>query len=319
MNILITGVAGFIGYNLANSILNKNKNINIVGVDNINNYYSIVLKKKRLQNLKKYKNFTFYKFNLENKKKVNLVFSKKKFDIIIHLAAQAGVKYSIKNPRKYLDSNILGFFNILENCKKYKPKKIFYASSSSVYGNSATFPLNERQAIKPVNFYGMTKKNNEEMSELYAEYYNLKLIGLRFFTVYGEWGRPDMVVFKLLESAFRGKLFKLFNKGNHYRDFTYIDDVTDIIQRLIKHKFKDKHTVLNVCSSKPIKLTFLLKLCKKNELKINLRKVGFQKADIIKTHGENKLLKKYAKKNNFIDFEVGFKKCIEWYKKVYIK
>ena len=319
MNILITGVAGFIGYNLAKSILKKNVKIKIVGIDNINNYYSIALKKKRLQNLKRYKNFTFYKFNLENKKKVDLIFLKNKFDTVIHLAAQAGVKYSIENPRKYLDSNILGFFNILENCKKYKPKKIFYASSSSVYGDSSTFPLSEKQKIKPVNFYGMTKKNNEEMSELFSDYYNLRLIGLRFFTVYGEWGRPDMVVFKILESAFKGKLFKLFNNGNHFRDFTYIDDVTDIIQRLIKHKFKNKHTILNICSSKPIKLTFLLKLCKKNNLKVNLRKVGFQKADIIKTHGENKLIKKFTKKNNFIDFEVGFKKCIEWYKKIYIK
>ena len=315
MNILITGVAGFIGYNLARSILKNNIKINIIGLDNINNYYSIVLKKKRLQNLKKYKNFSFYKLNLENKKKVDLIFLKNKFDIVIHLAAQAGVKYSIENPRKYLDSNILGFFNILENCKKYKPKKIFYASSSSVYGDSSTFPLNENQNINPVNFYGMTKKNNEEMSQLYSDYYNLRLIGLRFFTVYGEWGRPDMVVFKILESAFKGKLFKLFNNGNHFRDFTYIDDVTDIIQRLIKYRFKNKHTILNICSSKPIKLTFLLKLCKKNNLKVNLSRVGFQKADIIKTHGENKLIKKFTKKNDFVDFEVGFKKCIEWYKK----
>ncbi len=319
MNILITGVAGFIGYNLANSILSKNKKINIFGLDNINNYYSVTLKKKRLENLKKYKNFSFFKLNLENKKEVDRIFLKRKFDFVIHLAAQAGVKYSIQNPKKYLDSNIIGFFNILENCKRYKPKKIFYASSSSVYGESKTFPLNEGQNIKPINFYGMTKKNNEDMSELYAEYYNLKLIGLRFFTVYGEWGRPDMVVFKLLESAFKKKLFKLFNKGNHFRDFTYIDDVTDIIQRLIRNNFKRKHTILNICSSKPIKLTFLLKLCRKNNLKINLRKVGFQKADIIKTHGENKLVRKYTKKNNFVDFEDGFKKCIQWYKKFYIK
>ncbi len=319
MNILITGVAGFIGFNLANSILNNNRKIKIFGLDNVNNYYSVKLKKKRLANLKKHKNFTFFKLNLENKKKIDLVFKKRRFDVVIHLAAQAGVKYSIINPRKYLDSNTIGFFNILDNCKKYRPKKIFYASSSSVYGNSTTFPLNEKQIITPINFYGMTKKNNEEMSELFAEYYNLKLIGLRFFTVYGEWGRPDMVVYKLLESAFKGKLFKLFNKGNHFRDFTYIDDVIDIIQRLIKCKFKDKHTVLNICSSKPIKLTFLLKLCKKNKLKINLRKVGFQKADIIKTHGDNKLLKKYTKKNNFVDFEIGFKRCIEWYRKFNIK
>ena len=162
MRILVTGVAGFIGYNLCFKILNEFKNVHLYGIDNINNYYSVKIKKLRISNLKKYKNFSFNKINIDNKKQLDTYFKKKKFDYIFHFAAQAGVRYSIEQPRKYLNANTIGFFNLLENCKSKNINRIFYASSSSVYGDSNKFPLSEKQTIKPINFYGLTKKNNEE-------------------------------------------------------------------------------------------------------------------------------------------------------------
>lgn len=319
MNILVTGAAGFIGYNFCSKLLKKKKNLKLYGIDNINNYYSTKIKKLRLYELKKYNNFYFKKIDIKNERSLNAYFKNKKFDYIYHFAAQAGVRYSIINPKKYLDSNILGFFNLLENCKNKKIKKFFYASSSSVYGNSKKFPLSEKQNIKPINFYGLTKKNNEEMAENYSKYYNLKLIGLRFFTVYGEWGRPDMVIFKLLNSIFKKKTFQLNNKGNHYRDFTYIDNVTDVLFKLMQKKINKKHIVLNICSNNPIKLTYLLHLVKKEKLNLKFRKAPFQNADIFKTHGSNLLLKSIVGNLKFLKMDKGFNKCLSWYKKYHTK
>ena len=188
MKILITGACGFIGYHLSKKLL-LNKKYKIFGIDNFDNYYSVKLKKKRLTNLKKIKNFSFTKIDIKNIKLLDNYFNKKKFDIIFHLAAQAGVRYSIKNPKKYVDNNILGFFNLLEASKKNKVKKIFYASSSSVYGDSNSFPLKEDQLLRAKNLYSLSKEFNENLSAVYSKFNNLNLIGLRFFTAYGEWGR----------------------------------------------------------------------------------------------------------------------------------
>jgi len=233
MKILITGSAGFIGYHLAEKLL-KNKKNKIVGIDNLNNYYDVKIKKKRNNILKKNKNFIFNKLDIVESHKIEKLFKKYKFDFVFHLAAQAGVRYSIDFPRKYIDSNVVGFFNIIENSKKYQVKRLFYASSSSVYGENKNFPLKENEKIYPKNIYGLSKKVNEEISYIFNKFYNLKLTGLRFFTVYGEWGRPDMMIVKFISSFFNKSTFKLYNFGNHTRDFTYVGDVVEILSQLLK-------------------------------------------------------------------------------------
>ena len=258
MKILITGAAGFIGYNFSKYLL-ENYNYKVVGLDNLNDYYSVKIKKKRLRELSKFKNFNFSKIDLKNRKQVSKIF-KKKFNMVFHFAAQAGVRYSLKNPRVYIDSNIVGFFNLIENIKFYNIKKFFYASSSSVYGDSNKFPLSESDKINPKNIYGLTKKNNEEMVETYFKNSDIKCIGFRFFTVFGEWGRPDMLIYQYLASIFNNrKIFYLNNFGNHTRDFTYIKDVCHIMDLFIKKKIKKSHQIFNICSNRPIKITSILK------------------------------------------------------------
>ena len=203
MKVLITGCAGFIGFNFSKYLLEKK--YSVVGIDNINDYYSISLKKNRLKELKKFKKFNFFKIDLINQNKLNKIFNKNKFTSVFHFAAQAGVRYSVEYPSKYIESNIRGFFNILEIIRKKNIKKFFYASSSSVYGNSNNFPLKESQDLKPTNTYSLTKKFNEDLSEIFLKYYKVRPIGLRFFTVYGEWGRPDMFISKAIEAAYKKK------------------------------------------------------------------------------------------------------------------
>ncbi len=241
MQILITGAAGFIGFNLSKYL--SKKNIKVFGIDNINNYYSRSLKLDRIKELKKFKKFNFKKIDIRSEKKLSIFLKKKKIDVIIHLAAQAGVRYSLVNPTEFVQNNILGFYNVVNIAQKNNIKKIFYASSSSVYGDSNNFPLKENQIINPKNIYSLSKKNNEEMAEIFSKQFNIKLIGLRFFTIYGEWGRPDMFLMKYLTSSFdRTKKFYLNNFGNHTRDFTYILDACEIIEKLIFSKKKQmKH------------------------------------------------------------------------------
>ena len=316
MKILVTGAAGFIGYNFCNYLLLKNKSFRIYGIDNMNNYYDVSLKKKRLNILKKYKKFKYFKIDINNKKKLEKIFKINKFDFVFNFAAQAGVRYSINHPRKYIDTNIVGFYNVIENSKKYKIKRLFYASSSSVYGENENFPLKENEKINPKNIYGLSKKLNEDISQIFNKYYNLKSTGLRFFTVYGEWGRPDMMMMKLIECHYKKKIFYLNNFGNHTRDFTYIGDVVKILENLLinNKKLKDKD-ILNVCSNKPINLINIILFMKKNFISPKIKKVPLQQADIIKTHGDNKKIKKYAKFNKYSDWKECIKKLIIWYKK----
>ena len=217
MKILITGAAGFIGFNLCKYLLEKT-NFNILGIDNLNDYYDVSLKKKRLKYLNSYKKFKFKKIDITRSFSLEKIFKKYKFDFVYNLAAQAGVRYSINHPRKYIDANILGFFNIIDYCKKYNVKRLFYASSSSVYGESKKFPLKETENITPKNIYGLSKKINEEISFIYNQFYNLKLTGLRFFTVYGEWGRPDMMMLKFIDSYFKKK----------YLDYIILEGIREI-------------------------------------------------------------------------------------------
>lgn len=314
MKILITGSAGFIGFNLCSFLL-QNSNYHIVGIDNLNNYYDVSLKIKRLKVLNHYKNFKFLKADITNKLTIDKVFKKYKFDFVFNLAAQAGVRYSIHHPRKYIDTNILGFFNIVDACKKYKVKRLFYASSSSVYGENSNFPLSESEKVFPKNIYGLTKKINEEISYIYNKFYKLKTTGLRFFTVYGEWGRPDMMMVKFIDCFFKKKTFNLHNFGKHSRDFTYIEDVVQIMFKLLKNnnKLKDNE-VLNICSNKPISLKEIIDFLKINKIIPKIKKVPLQKADIIKTHGNNSRLLKYIKHSKFSDWKVSIIKVIDWYK-----
>tara|TARA_Y100000816_G_scaffold100959_1_gene70420 strand:+ start:9259 stop:10218 length:960 start_codon:yes stop_codon:yes gene_type:complete len=318
MKILITGIAGFIGFNFAKFLIEKK--YKIIGIDNLNDYYDVNLKKRRLKQLSNLKNFKFYKVDLIEKKKIKEIFKNNNIDFIFHFAAQAGVRYSIDHPAKYIDSNILGFYNLIENIKNFKIKRLFYASSSSVYGENKNFPLNEKEHIFPKNIYGLSKKINEEIGFIFNKYYNTKLIGLRFFTVYGEWGRPDMMMMKYIDCFYKKKIFYLNNYGNHSRDFTYIGDVVNILYLLLKrHKKLKSYDLFNICSNKPINLKKIISFMKKNKIHPKVKKVSLQKADILKTHGDNKKLLKSIKYKKFSDWKISVRKTIVWYQKNMLK
>jgi len=314
MKLLITGTAGFIGYSLALRLLEKNRNITIFGLDNFNNYYSLKLKKKRIDILKKYKNFKMFKIDLHNEKKVRQFISKNKFDIVFHFAAQAGVRYTQTNPGSYIKSNIIGFYNLIESIKVYQPKFLFYASSSSVYGETKKFPTKENFKTQPLNIYSLSKKNNEEMVRINLKNFKTKFICLRFFTVFGEWGRPDMFIFKLLDAILKKKLFYLNNYGNHQRDFTYIEDAIDMLENLYKSRNKlNKHEVFNVCSNNPQNIIKI-----KNKIislagNCSIKKRELQKVDVSKTHGCNKKILKFGKLKKLKNFNKNLENTIIWY------
>jgi len=314
MKLLITGTAGFIGYSLALRLLEKNRNIIIFGLDNFSNYYSLKLKKKRIDILKKYKNFKMFKIDLHNEKKVKQFISKNKFDIVFHFAAQAGVRYTQTNPGSYIKSNIIGFYNLIESIKVYQPKFLFYASSSSVYGETKKFPTKENFKIQPLNIYSLSKKNNEEMVRINLKNFKTKFICLRFFTVFGEWGRPDMFIFKLLDAILKKKLFYLNNYGNHQRDFTYIEDAIDMLENLYKSRNKlNKHEVFNVCSNNPQNIIKI-----KNKIislagNCSIKKRELQKVDVSKTHGCNKKILKFGKLKKLKNFNKNLENTIIWY------
>ena len=277
-NVLITGVAGFIGFHVANKFLNKN--FKVVGIDNISNYYDIFIKKKRLSLLKKHKNFKYINDNLLNLKKLINLGKKFKFDYIIHLAAQPGVQLSFSKPKFYVKNNIDTFINILELSKLFKPKHLVYASSSSVYGNNKKFPLDEESDTnKPISVYAVTKKSNELLAYVYSYNYLIPTTGIRFFTVYGPFGRPDMSILKFIDSIF--KKIKLYNNGKNFRDFTFIDDVVERLYKVTLNKpviKKNKNNpiftpyrVINFSENKGItinEITYLIeRIMKKNQKK----------------------------------------------------
>lgn len=310
--ILITGAAGFIGYHLSRSLL-KDGAI-ILGIDNLNNYYDTGLKEQRLKRLKGFKNFTFKKIDLIDEKKLNNVFLNFNPSIAIHLAAQAGVRYSIENPRAYLDSNLIGFHNIIEQCRKCKINKLIYASSSSIYGLNKKIPFSVNDKTDyPVSLYGATKKSNELVAHAYSHLYGVKTIGLRFFTVYGPWGRPDMAYFSFTKKIIEGRKIEVFNHGNMQRDFTYIDDIVDGIRNTIDKDFNFE--IFNLGNSKSEDLMTMIRIIEK-ELNINAKIVfkDMQAGDVFKTYADIKKSSKMLEFKPKVSLQVGLKRTIDWYK-----
>ena len=319
MKVLITGAAGFIGYHLAKKLLIKN--IKVIGIDNINDYYDVKLKNNRIKELKKNNKFFFYKLDLCNYKKLNNLVKKNKIKYIIHLAAQAGVRFSIEKPNIYFKSNLEGFFNILEVSRHNKIKHLIFASTSSVYGDSKNFPSTEsNNTDRPLSFYAATKKSNEVMAHSYSYIYNLPCTGVRFFTVYGPFGRPDMALFKFTQNIIYNKSIELYNKGNHFRDFTYIDDIVDGIFSLIKKQSNKSipYEIFNIGNGSPKKLIEYLRNIEKNlNKKTKIKKLPLQKGDIIKTHSSINKLKKHTGYRSKTNIEEGISKFVEWYKDYY--
>ena len=310
--ILITGCAGFIGSQFAKKC---SKKYYVIGIDNLDNYYSVAYKKMRISEIKKNKNFKFFKLDIRKQKKLSKLISKHKFSYVFHFAAQAGVRYSKIDPQKYTNTNIIGTLNLLNVLKNKKIDKIFLASSSSVYGESKKFPLKENIKLKPINHYAYTKKINEDMGYSFSKIYDMNIYMLRFFTVYGQWGRPDMFFFKLFKSIFKKHKFKLNNSGNHERDFTFIDDNCEILLNLINKKIKNKFDIFNICSNNPVNIKKIIKFIKKNVTKeLNIENTPRNILDVKKTHGSNSKLLKVIGKKKFTKYQDVVNKVFNWYK-----
>ena len=322
---LVTGCAGFIGMHLTISLLKKNKSV--IGIDNMNNYYDVYLKKKRLSNLKKFKKFNFKKVDIKNLNSLKKIVKNYKIDYIINLAAQAGVRYSITNPETYFENNIKGFFNILEIAKSKKVKHLVYASSSSVYGASQKKVFKESDNVdQPISFYASSKRSNELMAHSYSYIYDIPVTGIRYFSVYGPWGRPDMSLFIFTKKILSGKSIDVFNKGKMKRDFTFIDDAVNATYKII-HKIPKinrdnkicKFKIFNVGGGNTISLINYIKLIEKNlgiKAKKNLK--GMQLGDVKATLSNNNDLKSSVKFNPKTNIKIGIKKFIDWYKSFYL-
>ncbi len=332
--VFITGSAGFIGFHLSKYLLDKR--INVHGYDSMNNYYDVKLKKSRLGLLKKYNNFTFTRNKLENADSLKKSILKFKPDYIIHLAAQAGVRYSIQKPRVYLTSNIEGTYNIIEFAKIAKVKHLIIASSSSVYGANKKIPFKEiDKTDTQLSIYAATKKSTESIAHSYSNIWNVPITMLRFFTVYGPWGRPDMALFKFTKGILNKKRIDIYNKGKMYRDFTYIDDIVKGIYLLINkppnHKQKGKFKkdtlspiapfrILNIGNTKKVYLLNFIKTLEK-ELKIKAIRnyMPMQKGDVKQTLSDTNLLKKITGYNPKTKYQDGIKKFLDWYLEYYKK
>ena len=316
MSILITGAAGFIGFHLSN-YLNKKNIKKIIAVDNFNPYYDIKLKKNRKIHLDK--NINFIKLDLKNSKKLKILFKKHRFKKVIHLAAQPGVRYSLINPKAYFDNNLLAFYNLIEASRQFKVKHFIYASSSSVYGNTKKYPLKENfNTNKPISFYATTKKCNELIADSYHLNFNLNCTGLRFFTVYGPYGRPDMSAYKFVNNILKNKKINVFNKGSHSRDFTYIDDVVNAIYKIIKSKKNNNHEIYNIGSGNPISLKTYINEIEKYLGKKSKKKFDkLQKGDVLKTFSDITKIKKEYNFKPKIKLKVGLKDYIKWFKSFY--
>lgn len=328
---LITGAAGFIGYFLSRKLLEQG--CSVIGVDNINDYYDVNLKYTRLEQLKPYENFTFIKGDISDKSMITNMFEEYKPNIVVNLAAQAGVRYSIENPDVYIQSNIVGFYNILEACRNYPVDHLVYASSSSVYGSNKKVPFEETDFVdNPVSLYAATKKSNELMAHTYSHLYNIPATGLRFFTVYGPMGRPDMAYFGFTDKYFAGESIKIFNNGDFendlYRDFTFVDDIVEGIERLLSNPpiGEVQHKVFNIGNNNPEKLMVFIETLEKCLGNALGKEVVFDKVfepikpgDVPATYASTDLLKDAVGFKPETSIAEGLQKFADWYVEYYKK
>lgn len=320
--IFITGAAGFIGYHLAKRLLSLGARV--AGLDNMNAYYDVQLKRDRLAQLQLYPAFSFTEGDLADATTVNKVFEEFKPDIVVNLAAQAGVRYSIDHPREYIDSNIIGFFNILEACRHYQPKHLLFASSSSVYGNQKKTPFSTTDNVDhPISLYAATKKSDELMAYTYCHLYGIPATGLRFFTVYGPFGRPDMAYFKFTNKIMAGEPITIFNHGDMYRDFTYVDDIVTGIQDMLCNPPKpneegDRYKIYNIGNNHPEKLmTFIETLEEAIGKKAEKEYLPMQPGDVYQTYADVSELEKDFGFRPRTSIQEGLGKFAKWYKEYY--
>lgn len=323
--ILITGAAGFIGYHLADRLLKEG--FTVFGVDNLNDYYDVRLKELRLSELKKYEKFKFEKLDISEKKEVKRIFSENEPDIVVNLAAQAGVRYSIENPDAYIESNIIGFYNILEVCRhsrdegKHPVEHLLFASSSSVYGNQQKTPFSVGDPVdRPISLYAATKKSNELMAYTYCHLYGIPSTGLRFFTVYGPCGRPDMAYFSFSEKIMKGEPIKIFNQGDLYRDFTYVDDIVEGIVRILNNpplpnEEGDRYKVYNIGNNKPVKLMDFIETLEKALGKKALKEYyPMQPGDVYQTYADvDELIEDFDYRPS-TEISEGLERFAQWYR-----
>lgn len=336
MKILLTGVAGFIGFHVAEKLLDSG--CEIVGIDNINDYYDVNLKYARLKELgidreeiekdstaceakfvrsKKYTDFKFIKACIEDRVLLPEIFKSEKFDRVINMAAQAGVRYSLENPFAYVESNVNGFVNILECCRHFSVNFLLYASSSSVYGSNTKIPFSESDEVNnPVSLYAATKMANESMANVYTSLYGFKAVGLRFFTVYGPWGRPDMAPMLFADAMLHGKTINVFNNGDLMRDFTYIDDIVNGISGIFEKAsdFDSRHEIYNIACSSPIRLMDFIS-CLENAFGVKASKnfMPMQAGDVYRTYGDVSKLRKAVNYSPSVQLKDGINKFAEWY------
>lgn len=338
--ILITGSSGFIGSFLCKRLLNDYNDIKIIGLDNMNSYYDVSLKEYRLNELSKYDNYVFIKGNLADKELINKIFNEYKPEIVVNLAAQAGVRYSITNPDTYIESNIIGFYNILEACRNHPVEHLVYASSSSVYGGNKKVPFSTDDKVdNPVSLYAATKKSNELLAHCYSKLYNIPSTGLRFFTVYGPAGRPDMAYFGFTNKLIKGEKIQIFNYGNCKRDFTYVDDIVEGIIRVMQGAPEKKdgedglpippYAVYNIGNSNPENLLNFVEILQEElisagvlpkdyDFESHKELVPMQPGDVPVTYADTTPLEKDYGFKPSTDLRTGLRKFAEWYKEFYI-
>lgn len=338
--VFVTGAAGFIGSNLSKRLLQEVQGITVIGLDNMNDYYDVKIKESRLEELSKFENFVFVKGNLADRETVNKIFENYQPSVVVNLAAQAGVRYSITNPDAYIESNLIGFYNILEGCRHNPVEHLVYASSSSVYGSNKKVPYSTDDKVdNPVSLYAATKKSNELLAHSYSKLYNIPSTGLRFFTVYGPAGRPDMAYFGFTNKLLAGETIKIFNYGNCKRDFTYIDDIVEGIMRVMQGAPEKKngedglplppYAVYNIGNSNPENLLDFVQILQEELIRAKVlpedydfeahkELVPMQPGDVPVTYADTTPLEKdYGFKPN-TPLREGLRKFAEWYKEFYL-
>ena len=338
--VFVTGASGFIGSNLAKRILTTDPDAKVIGLDNMNDYYDVRIKEARLAELQKFENYTFIKGNLADKDLINSIFEQYHPNIVVNLGAQAGVRYSITNPDAYIESNMIGFYNILEACRHYPVEHLVYASSSSVYGSNKKVPYSTDDKVdNPVSLYAATKKSNELMAHAYSKLYNIPSTGLRFFTVYGPAGRPDMAYFGFTNKLVNGETIKIFNYGNCKRDFTYVDDIVEGVVRVMKRPPEKKngedglpippYAIYNIGNSNPENLLDFVQILSEElvragvlpsdyDFEAHKELVAMQPGDVPVTYADTSALERDFGFKPHTPLREGLRKFAEWYKEFYM-